>query len=240
MAVLEDHGVERVYHFSPLHYLAFIARSRSLLSKPRLLRLGFEIVHFRSMSRKHDVNRGFEYYVHMTLHEYPRIARSKLAAGFPHIRIEVPSVAVDRRRFDLCRYNIAMTRYLRRGGSPGFPESSTNGRYYAAQQVPTARTDADKAAMLRKYLGTDTVIEVLVEEEMPLPDETTVSCFSREDEWIAREVVEALDAPWNVVRTEPDGPYPRDAFYANEVGTFLDRAIQNPQWRGSGLEFDRV
>src|SRR5690606_8183779 len=240
MSVLADNGVQRVYHFSPLHYLAFIARSRSLLSKPRLLQCGCGVLHFRSMSRKQDVARGFAKYVHMTLHEYPRIARSKLASGFPHLRIEVPAVDVDQQRFDLCRYNIAMTRYLRRHGSCGLRESATNGRYYAPQQVPTARTKADKAAMLKKYMGRDTVVEVLVENEMPLPAETTVSCFSRADEQVAKRVAEVFDAPWNIVLADPAGPYPRRASYAMEVEEFLDRVVEDPDWRGSGLEFDRV
>src|SRR3546814_20766322 len=56
--------------------------------------------------------------------------------------------------FRSCRFNIAMTRYLRRDGKPGFPESPSNGHYYDHQQIPTAREIAEKEAMLQKHLGT--------------------------------------------------------------------------------------
>jgi hypothetical protein len=36
MPVLADHEIDAVHHYAPLHYLIFIARSQSILSKPSL------------------------------------------------------------------------------------------------------------------------------------------------------------------------------------------------------------
>ena len=125
MGILQDQGVEWVHHYAPLHYLPFIARARALLSKPSLRKAGFAASHFRTKSRKHDVGRGFGKYAFLTLDPQPQILRAKLAAGFPHVAIAIPAVAVEAATYSLCRFNVAMTRYLRRHGKPGFAESAT-------------------------------------------------------------------------------------------------------------------
>src|SRR5688572_22783291 len=113
MGVLAKQGVERIHHYTPLHYVPFIATSRAILSKPSLKQAGFDQKHYRSMSHKHDVARGFGEYAHLTLDAEPRILKAKLSAGFPHIAISVPVTAVDPHPFSLCRFNVAMTRKLR-------------------------------------------------------------------------------------------------------------------------------
>src|ERR1700683_5631134 len=115
MNVLGAKRTTRVHHFTPLQYLPFIGRTRRLRSKASLRAAGFAETHFRSTSRARDDARGFSAYVHLTLGQYPEILKSKLAAGFPHIDIAVPVKAVDCVPYDLCRYNVARTRRLRRG-----------------------------------------------------------------------------------------------------------------------------
>ena len=79
MGVLTQQHIERVHHYAPLHYLPFIGRSKSLLCKPSLLAAGFAQDHLRSMSREHDVERGFGAYTHLTLE--PGIAPAAVELG---------------------------------------------------------------------------------------------------------------------------------------------------------------
>ena len=239
MGVLQDQGVTWVHHYAPLHYLPFIARARALLSKPSLQRAGFTTSHLRSKSSKHDILRGFGDYAFLTLDSQPRILRAKLAAGFPHIAIAVPAVAVENSTYSLCRFNVAMTRFLRRNGKPGFPESATNGRYYDDHHIPVARTVTDKNAMLSKHLA-NTMIEVLIHGDLILPDETVVHCYANADASIARRVLTETQRPWIIDLSAPPSNYPRSNMYANAVDDFIRTALANPDWRGNGLEFDRV
>jgi hypothetical protein len=240
MGALKTHKVDRVHHYAPLHYLPFIGRSKTLLSKPSLRAAGFPQTHLRSMSREQDVARGFGGYTHLTNEPYPRILKAKLGAGFPHIGIAVPVEAVETGEFSLCRFNVAMTRFLRRDGQPGFPESATNGRYYDGHQIPIARSEIDKSTMLQKHLPEGTMIEVLVHGDLSLPDDTEIVCFSDADAEIARDVLSKVAAPWTVTSVESPGPYPRNTKHVNSVNSFIDQAIADPDWRGNGLEFDRL
>ena len=79
------------------------------------------------------------------------------------------------------RFGDLVTRYLRREGSPGIPESDSNGRYYDKLQIPVARDDDDKVAMLKKYLGSNVMIELLVHGDLALPEDVEVQCFSEMD-----------------------------------------------------------
>ena len=176
----------------------------------------------------------------MTLDPRPRILGGKLNAGFPHIAIEVPSSAVARTEFSLSRFNVAMTRVLRRDGLPGRPESPTNGRYYGDREIPIARTDADKIALLGKHLSKGTMIEVLIHGDLLLPDDTSIICFCEEDLQIAQRVLAELAVPWAATRQQPIGPYKRRADYAAAVEDFIAQSLADPGWRGNGLEFDRV
>jgi hypothetical protein len=239
MGVLKDAGVNVIHHYAPLHYLPFIARDRALLCKPSLEERGFATAHLRSKSRKQDVARGFGRYAFLTLEEEPRIVIAKLQGGFPHIGIAVPVAAVEATTFDLCRYNVAMTRYLRRDGSPGFPESPTNGRYYDDHQIPVARAPSDKKTLLAKHLNRN-MIEVLIHGNIALPDETCIQTYSVADQQAAKRVLDALNVPWDIECIFPPGPYPRRQKYAQEVDAFIEKALDDPTWRGNGLEFDRV
>jgi hypothetical protein len=205
MGVLSANGVEAVQHYAPLHYLPFIARSRAILSKPSLDAAGFKSTHLRSMSRGQDVARGFGSYAHMTLDRQPRILKAKLGAGFPHLALSVPTASIEATPFSLCRFNVAMTRYLKRGKKRGAPESNTNGRYYLGHQIPVARTEEDKMAMLAKHLPLGTMIEVLIHGDLTLPADTSVVCYSEEDAKIARNVLKQIECPWKVEVSEPPG-----------------------------------
>jgi hypothetical protein len=240
MPVLTDHQIDAVHHYAPLHYLIFIARSQSILSKPSLYKAGFTNSHLRSMSHGLDEARGFGSYAHLTIDPKPRILRAKLAAGFPHIAINIPASEIDAVPSSLCRFNVAMTRQLRRDGKAGFQESETNGRYYEGHQVPIARTDADKSTMLRKHLQENTMIEVLVHGDFSLSDQTFITCFSEEDATIAARTLRTVGRKWQVRAEEPPGPYPRDSAHVAAVTAFIQQAESDPSWRGNGLEFDRL
>jgi adenylosuccinate synthase len=135
--------------------------------------------------------------------------KAKLAAGFPHVRVTVTATSVDAVAYDLCRFNVAMTRRLRRGGKAGFTESATNGRYYGKAEIPVARTTRDQVAMLKKYAGTDSMIEVLVPDQLTLLLETAVYCFSAEDcDLATRVLAQCGGVEWAVIGAGPPGPYP--------------------------------
>lgn len=181
MKLFTDHRIEFVPHFAPLHYLPFIARTKSLKSKPALDADGFSSVHFRSKSKKHDVDRGFGDYAFLTLSQNPRIVIAKLNGGFPHIAINAPVHAFENIHFDLCRYNVAMARRKPTSPQGGFPESDTNGRYYDGKTLPIARTASDKRRLLEEHYPAGTMIEVLVRDQLQLPENTTVTCYAPED-----------------------------------------------------------
>lgn len=240
MGVLLDANVTVVNHYTPIHYLPFIARSAALLSKPSLKKAGFAQSHLRSMSRDHDEGRGFGRFAFLTLDASPRILIAKLAKGFPHIAIGAPESAVEDTGFGLCRFNIAMTRQLRRNGKWGFPESETNGRYYGVQQVPIARTDTDKRALLKKHLPLGTMIEVLIEGDLPLPNDTVVTAYDAADAKECRRILATVASPWTVQLAQAPGPYRRNQAHVASAQAFISRAIADPMWRGDGLEFDKL
>ncbi len=239
MGILEEAGVERVYHYAPLHYLPFIARERALLGKPSLAQRGYSQKHLRSKSNQQDVQRGFGSYAFLTLDDDPGILKAKLHAGFPHMGIGVRVIDVDALTFDLCRYNVAMTRKLRRSGKPGHDASPENGQYYGDHQIPVARTESDKNGLLKAHLHRR-MIEVLIHGDVPLSDETVVQVYSQADEAITENVLSILGVPWNVQLTTPPGAYNRNASYATAVDNFIESALSDATWRGNGLEFDRV
>ena len=240
MSMFEECGVEFVSHNAPLHYLPFIARSRALMSKPRLHDEGFNNSHFRSLSSRSDVNRGFGNYAFLTLALQPRIVQAKLKKGFPHITFLVPISAFEGLQFDLCRYNVAMTRYLRRGSKPGFPESATNGQYYGEMQIPIARTAEAKARLLKCHYPRGTMIEVLVEHGLPLPDDTKIACYHKCDHEFSQSVLAQVEVPWKVELHDLLNDYNRKQEYVVKVEKFVAKAFACPDWRGDGLEFDNV
>jgi hypothetical protein len=196
MSELSRRKIRFVHHFAPLHYLLFIARSRKLLCKRSLRDQGFRESHLRSTSHRHDCSRGFRNYTHLTLDPHPKILKAKLTAGFPHIGIAVPASAIEATSYSLCRFNVAMTRHLRRNGRPGHPDSRRNGRYFGTHQIPTARSNEQMAAMLDECLPARIMIEVLVHGDLALPDTTNVVCFSDSDIEIAKGVLASAGSPW--------------------------------------------
>jgi hypothetical protein len=240
MRFFDDFGIQFIHHYAPLHYLPFIARSEKLLSKPSLHKAGYGPRHLRSMSSRHDVVRGFGDCVFLTIDPHPRILNSKLNAGFPHVAISIPVAAVEFADFSLCRYNVAMTRVLRRGGLPGRPESDANGRYYANRQIPIARTLRDKRFLLAEHLPKKTMIEVLIHGDLSLPHDTKVVCFNAADLGLATKVLMVIKSGWKLEQVPPPGPYNRNPVYVDSVSQFIEQALADPEWRGNNLEFDRI
>lgn len=233
--------ISAIPHFSPLHYLPFIAKSRSLMSKQRLQDTGFSWSHFRTKSKNTDVKRGFGEYVFLTLSQNPRIVQAKLNGGFPHIALQVPASTLNAVSYDLCRYNVAMVRRTTDSPKGGFPESDTNGRYYDGKKLPIARTKVDKINLVEEhYYNASTMIEVLVPNELQLPDHTEINCYNEDDATLCMQVLEAYEVPWKIRITDPPGPYNRKPAYVTKVQNFLIEALANPEWRGNGLEYDRV
>lgn len=240
MKLFADHGIEFVPHFAPLHYLTFITREGSLKSKPKLAADGFLSSHFRSKSKKQDFSRGFGRYAFLTLSQNPKILIAKLKGGFPHIAINVPVSAFQEIDFDLCRYNVAMSRRKPTSPQGGFPESDTNGRYYDGKTLPIARTASDKQCLLGKHYPAGTMIEILVRDQLQLPEDTTVTCYAPEDLVIVQRVLEALRVSWQVQFSAPPGAYTRNPQHVQAVEEFVDHALDDPSWRGNGIEFDNV
>jgi hypothetical protein len=240
MSLFAKFGISHVRHYAPLHYLPFIARSALLLSKPSLTAHGFGQSHLRAKSHEQDVKRGFGDCAFLTLDHKARILKAKLEGGFPHIGIAVPAKSVEATDYSLCRYNVAMTRQLRRDGKSGFEESSSNGRYYDGRQIPIARSAAEKNALLKAHFGTDTMIEVLIHGDLPLPNETSIICFCDEDALIAEEIISKLGSPWTLKMEQPPTTYRRKDSYGRSVSEFIARSVSDPDWRGNGLDFDRV
>jgi hypothetical protein len=232
--LLTSNNIDDVFHYAPLHYLLFIARSRALLSKDELLRRGFTQLHFRSTSRRVDTLRGFSNYVHLTLTEVPKILKAKLAAGFPHFELRVPAAHIDERSFHLCCFNIAKSRFIRTGKKPPV-ESPSNGRYHRGKELPTAGSAAECAALLQANLGVR-MIEVLLLSCLPLPDNTKLVFFHDSDQKTAEHLLRSLNVPWLMSRGATC--YQPSHQYVNSVHEFLERAENEPEWRGNGLDFD--
>jgi hypothetical protein len=239
MNVLTAHGIESVFHYAPLHYLIFIARSKALLAKAELIRRGYSESHFRRTSHRQDVSRGFENFVHLTLEGFPPIFAAKLKRGFPHFSILVPAAALDGVEFDLCRYNIAKTRYLRRDGKSGPKECSANGFYHGKMQVPIARGDVECQALLKANYGRN-MIEVLVFRSFSLPESTSLLLHSSADLSVASELLAALELTWECKLAAQRHCYTANAIYRRCVRDFLERSKTDKHWIGDGLDFDRL
>lgn len=237
MTLLTDNAVRFVYHYTPLHYLPFIAAEKILLSKLELRLRAFNEFHFRSTSKRADEERGFSEYVHLTLSERPPILAAKLRAGFPHVEIAVPAVAVERAGFHLCRFNIAKSRYLRRDGSKGYPEGPGTGRYYQNKQIPMAQTETECRALFEANHGKN-MIEVLVLARLALPEDCVVTFFHADDYETWLTTIGTRGTPW---RSElSDRTYQPNRVYAQSTRDFIRKAMADPTWKGDGLEFDQV
>jgi hypothetical protein len=236
--VLSEHGIERIVHYAPMHYLPFIARSRALKSKSALRQEGFTDTHFRSTSRRQDSLRGFSWAVHLSTLSSPPILRAKLRAGFPHFEVAVPSRAVEAVGFDLCRFNIAKARYFR-GAKRAPEESGTNGRYRDGMSLPIARTSEEQRSMLGAWGGGAFMLEVLVNHMLPLDDGCQLRFFSSEDIRRAECVLTKVGADFTVRRAS-GLEYEPSSEYVRLCDEALQRALAEPTWKGSGIEFDRI
>ena len=239
MNTVSDFGIQHIYHIAPIHYLAFIARSGRLKSKTELVRSGFEAQHFRSKSKKQDVERGFENYAHLTTSEFPPILEAKLRAGFPHIALKIASRSLDNVDFDLCRYNVAMTRKLRRGNQFGHNEGPTNGYYFDGIQIPIARTYEDQYSLLTQNISRGNMIEILVPDALELAQPSEVITFNEHDAYLVQSILAKLECDWltECRQAELYNPHPE---YVASCISYLKRATNDPEWHGDGLEFDKV
>jgi len=235
---LVEAGVKSVFHYAPLHYLPFILRSGDLLSKVHLLADGYGNSHFRSTSARQDEYRGFSGYVHGSLTPHPPILKAKLGRGFPHFEISVPTEAVEEQTYLLCRFNIAKTRHFR-GAKQEPPESPENGYYFGNLRLPVADTVQRKRDLLRLNLG-QRMIEVLVRDRLPLPMGTVLTVFSDEDLAVVQRV--SRDLAQHAMKLESDRSlaYPQTPTVRENVMKALERAVSDRDWKGDGLEFDRV
>jgi hypothetical protein len=236
--LLSQFGITTICHYAPLHYLPFIARRGALLSKAELRRKGFADTHLRSTSSAQDERRGFSDYVHLTLDAHPPILRAKLARGFPHFEVAIPAPHFAGLEYLLCRFNIAKTRYFR-GAKREPPECDKNGHYYEEMRLPVAMTEAEREALLRLNYGQQ-MIEVLVRDQMPLGEGTSFRFFSHEDLASATQVLQAVDIATYALQIDEQLQYSPSPNYRQAVAQALARAVSDPAWLGSGLEFDRV
>jgi hypothetical protein len=239
MKVLRSFNYTHILHYLPLHYLPFILRTNSIKSKQSLLADGFSPLHFRSMSSRTDLARGFYNYIHFTLKSFPRILQAKLTSGFPHIELMIPISDLDSNTpYDLCRYNIAMTRRLPTSPNGGFVESDHNGRYYGDLLVPIARDTKEKTALLDKHSPLGTMIEVLIPSQINVPENSLIRCFSARDLGAAKDICSALSS--NISLALGNETYESDPTYVDAVSQFIERTFAEPTWKGNGLEFDRL
>jgi hypothetical protein len=228
--------VTDVFHYAPLHYLVFIARSETLYSKVQLLGKGFDRSHFRRTSQRQDERRGFANYVHLTMNALPPILRAKLNRGFPHFEIRIPAASLEQNDIHLCRYNIARSRYLRGPSKIGPSENLRNGRYHGGKLLPTAETADERAALLSQNHPAN--IEVLARIKVDLPNDTRLLFFHTSDLKLAHTLLRPLRRSWQCEMARfTYKPHPE---YTAATRRFLKRVVAEPSWRGNGLDFDKL
>jgi hypothetical protein len=236
--LLTQFGVQAVSHYAPLHYLPFIARRAALLSKTRLLALGFSRNHFRSTSREQDEQRGFGQFVHLTLQSNPPILRAKLQAGFPHFEVSIPAQHFEGVEYLLCRFNIAKTRHFR-GARRAPVESKQNGKYLRGLLLPVAQTFEEREQLLQLNLG-KRMIEVLVREQLRLLRGVAFRFFHEEDLASAAHALTTLNVNTYTLEQDATVRYTPSTSYRAAVRRALEAAVSDSSWLGEALEFDRV
>ncbi len=236
MNILVHHGIDYVFHIAPIHYLPFIAKSQKLKSKITLRNEGFLDTHFRSMSKNRDEERGFGDYIHLSTIAYPPILKSKLKGGFPHICIYIPTSALDNICYDLCKYNIAMSRELKKDGKGGVEEKPENGRYYGEMQIPIARTVQEQNALIAS--NKKEMLEVICKPPISLSPETLITTFSNDDRQLAQEILDGLGVDWGIQTAKEN--YQVSPKHNESCRLFIEKALADPDWKGDGLEFDKV
>lgn len=237
-SLLKTYGIQSVYHYLPLHYLPYIVRTGRLMSKTKLVEHGFDMNHFRTTSKRQDVLRGFETYIHLTSHQCPPILQAKLRGGFPHVAFEINADDIEKVDYEVCRFNIAKTRYFR--GAKQEPQASLeNGRYYEKKLLPVARTAEEKRALLQR-ISNGQMVEILVSHEFVLPESTIVTIFDEADRALVERILRAIGIDLNVSVSSVSLDYPRNPNSVSEIEAFIEEVLMDPSWRGNGMEYDRV
>lgn len=236
---ITDFNITHIYHFTPIHYLGFILRSNALMSKNCLRAVGFNDNHFRSTSKKQDMERGFKKYAHLTTCSFPPILKAKLSAGFPHVAIRIPSTELDNVDFELCRYNVAKTRKLRRGNQFGHDIGPANGQYYDDIQIPIARSDREKNELLKGNYPQGRMLEVLVNGQLDIGDSAEVIAFCSQDFVTVEKLQDDIGIELSCSLRD-DITYDSNPEYTSSCQDFLNQSVKEPDWRGNGLEFDKV
>lgn len=234
---LQSFGIAQTYHYAPLHYLPFILRAGALMSKSELRRAGFANSHFRSTSSRQDEARGFADFVHLSTLAHPPILKAKLAGGFPHFEISIASPIIEQHGYLLCRFNIAKTRYFR-GALQEPPESRANGKYLGSMALPVASTDDEKRGLLEEN-NRSAMIEVLVRDRIQLPAPVELTAFSRPDALAIEEIAQSLGVAVSVF-LEDSLSYTADDGKRRAVFESITRAMTELDWKGNGLDFDRM
>lgn len=223
---LVEAGYVECFHATPVHYLPFISRSGELCSKSILRSQGFPEYHFRSTSRRTDERRGFANVVHTALVPNPDLLRSKLVRGLPHIILRVPVEDREENQFLLCRYNIARTRQFTRPTQMHEP-----------YRLPVAVTVEEKQTVLNEWESDR--IEALFLSMLRLPQSTQVLTFSERDQAFCKRLLEVCSVRWDVTLVEQPCSYEVSDERWKSTEQFALRALQDPQWKGCDLEFDR-
>lgn len=228
---LSQHGIKYLYHTMPLHYLVFICRTNQLFSKEKLIKQGYNISHFRSSSRNADVKRGFGKVVHCTNNPFPPILISKLHKGYQHLEICTRADTLAEEQFLLCKYNIAKNRGL-------YTESLSTGKCYDGFKIPVAKSVEEKIAMLSSIDNTQH-IEILIKDSLAIPDDAIFRFLSNDDAKIANEIFSLINAKWSIQIINHSIQYDVDESRSKLVKDFLKYSLEDKDWKGNGLEFDR-
>ncbi|MEP4961568.1 MAG: hypothetical protein ABJU19_20025 [Roseobacter sp.] len=84
------------------------------------------------------------------------------------------------------------------------------------------------------------MFEVLFPSEVFLPASLCVSTFNKKDHDAATEILERLNVNWTVSQEAPSGDYPTGTGYFEERQQFIETALNDENWTGNGLDFDRL
>jgi len=180
------------------------------------------------------MRRGFGNVVFCATQERFELLEAKLKRGFPHYLIEIPTKQIDHCKYLLCRYNIAKSRVARDSKRKPVLDAKCE-RYASGLSLPVAIDDEEKFAMLRKW-ARHTV--VLIEGEISLELGVRVIAFSEEDEAMLMSIKKQTGSDLQIDRS--DRPYRRCPKYVSQIGRFIESAIEEPDWRGSGLNYDNL
>lgn len=81
------------------------------------------------------------------------------------------------------------------------------------------------------------MIEVLVSEKLELLQSTEIVVFDRDDALQVKESLARLAIDWPI-KLRLNSTYKHNMTHKMNCTNFLNRSIEQPQWKGDGLEFD--